>query len=316
MAIPEFTIPTVDISPYLTNPSSPAAQQIITDVANACRTSGFFQLIGHGVSSTLQQTVFAGSKKLFALPVAEKEKIKSVVGGRGYEILGGQTLQPGAKPDMKEGFFVGPEIPKDQESYRDYCHPNNWPEESLISSSELKDPVLEYRQLLCELSLIIMQILAEGLPGGERNMFDEFCTDPLAVVRLLHYPPQLDLSDAKQLGAGAHTDFGAITLLLQDSAGGLQVRNQATEEWIDVPPNPKAYVVNVGDMLDMWTKGAYRSNVHRVINKSGGHRYSIPFFFDGNLDFVIRPLDGSVVEGGGMTVEEFMNERYAKSYPK
>jgi isopenicillin N synthase-like dioxygenase len=316
MAVLEFAIPTVDISPYLTDPSSPAAQQIITDVANACRTSGFFQLIGHGVSSTLQQTVFAGSKKLFALPAAEKEKIKSVVGGRGYEILGGQTLQQGAKPDMKEGFFVGPEIPNDQESYRDYRHPNSWPEESLIPSSELKDPVLEYRQQLCELSLVIMQILAQGLPNGTRNMFDDFCADPLAVVRLLHYPPQLNLSDPKQLGAGAHTDFGAITLLLQDSAGGLQVCNQATKEWIDVAPNPEAYVVNVGDMLDMWTKGAYRSNVHRVINKSGGDRYSVPFFYDGNLDFVIRPLDGSVVEGGGMTVEEFMNERYARSYPK
>jgi isopenicillin N synthase-like dioxygenase len=159
-----------------------------------------------------------------------------------------------------------------------------------------------------------MQILAEGLPNGKRYLFDDFCDSPLAVVRLLHYPPQTNLDDPNQLGAGAHTDFGAITLLLQDEKGGLQVRNQTTNEWIDVPPNPEAYVVNVGDMLEMWTKGGYRSNVHRVINKSGSHRYSVPFFFDGNLDFVIRPLDGS--EEAGVTVEEFMNERYQKTYPK
>lgn len=323
MTVPEFTIPTVDISPYLTDPDSPAGHAIITEVANACRTSGFFQLTGHGISPSLQQKVFAGSKKLFALPPPEKEKIKSVVGGRGYEILGGQTLQYGAKPDLKEGFFVGPEIPHDKERYEAYRHPNNWPSACLIPDEELKEPVLEYRQQLCDLSLLIMQILAQGLPDGKKEMFDEFCTDPLAVVRLLHYPPQLDFSDEKQLGAGAHTDFGAITLLLQDSSGGLQVRKPGAGDgrdgghvWIDIPPNRSAYVVNVGDMLDMWTKGMYKSNVHRVINKSGGDRYSIPFFFDGNLGFVIKPLDGSEVEGGGMTVREFMDERYARSYPK
>jgi isopenicillin N synthase-like dioxygenase len=313
MTVPEFTIPTVDISPYLSDPNSPASHQIIADVANACRTSGFFQITGHGISPTLQQKVFSGSKKLFSLPTEEKEKIKGVV-GRGYEILGGQTLQQGTKPDMKEGFFVGPEIADNRESYRDYRHPNKWPSSSLIPDAELKDPVLEYRNQLCNLSVAIMQILAEGLPNGERNMFNDFCHDPLAVVRLLHYPPQPSLSDPTQLGAGAHTDFGAITLLLQDSAGGLQVLNQTTSEWIDVPPNAEAYVVNVGDMLEMWTRGAYRSNVHRVINRSGGDRYSVPFFFDGNLSFVIRPLDRS--GGEGVTVEEFMNERYARTYPK
>lgn len=317
MTIPEFTIPTVDISIYLTSPSSPAGHAVITSVANACRTSGFFQLVGHGISPTLQKQVFAGSKKLFALPAEEKKKIKSVIGGRGYEILGGQTLQYGAKPDLKEGFFVGPEIPRREgEKYESYRHPNNWPDARLIPEDELKEPVLEYRQQLCDLSLVIMQILAKGLPNGRKDMFDEFCSDPLAVVRLLHYPPQHDLSDKDQLGAGAHTDFGAITLLLQDGSGGLQVRNQASEEWIDIPPNPNAYVVNVGDMLDTWTKGMYKSNLHRVINKSGGDRYSVPYFFDGNLEYIIKPLDGSEIEGSGMTVREFMDERYARSYPK
>lgn len=315
MAVPEFTIPTIDISSYLVDADLPTARQIIADVANACHTSGFFQITGHGISPSLQQKVFSGSKKLFALPASEKENIKGVA-GRGYEVLGGQTLQPGMKPDLKEGFYVGPDIPDDRDSYRDYRHPNKWPTSSLLSGAELKDPVLEYRQQLCELSIAIMQILAEGLPGGTRNMFDGFCTDPLAVVRLLHYPPQTNLSDPSQLGAGAHTDFGAITLLLQDSAGGLQVYNQNTSEWIDVPPNPNSYVVNVGDMLQMWTRGGYRSNLHRVVNRSGGDRYSVPFFFDGNLEYVIQPLDGTVVEGSGVTVEAFMNERFSKTYPK
>lgn len=158
-----------------------------------------------------------------------------------------------------------------------------------------------------------MQILAEGLPYCTPHTFDAFSTHPIANARLLHYPPQLNLSDTNQLGAGAHTDFGAITLLLQDSAGGLQVLNQSNGEWIDVPPNPDAYVVNVGDMLDTWTKGEYRSNVHRVVNRSGGHRYSVPFFFDGNVDYRLGPLDESAGKGEGPTVEEFMKERYRRT---
>ncbi|QDS76986.1 hypothetical protein FKW77_005850 [Venturia effusa] len=318
MPLPGITIPTIDISPYLTSPDSPTGLATITQVATACRTSGFFQLTGHGIPPTLQKQVFAGSRKLFALPQTEKEKIKSVIGGRGYEVLGGQTLQYGAKPDLKEGFFVGPEIADDKEEYEAYQHPNKWPDTRLIPDEQLRIPVLEYRKQLCDLALVIMQILAQGLPGGRKDMFDDFCADPLAVVRLLHYPPQRDIEDETLFGAGAHTDFGAITLLLQDETGGLQVRKPETEgdAWIDIPPNPDAYVVNVGDMLDMWTKGMYKSNVHRVINRSGGDRYSVPFFFDGNLEYIIKPLDGSEVEGSGMTVRQFMDERYARSYPK
>lgn len=159
----------------------------------------------------------------------------------------------------------------------------------------------------------IMQILAEGLPYCNTHTFDAFATDPIANIRLLHYPPQLNPDDPSQLGAGAHTDFGAITLLMQDAAGGLQVLHPDSKAWIDVPPAEGAYVVNVGDMLEMWTRGEYRSNVHRVVNRSGGDRYSVPFFFDGNVDYVLGPLDGSASREDGPTVEEFMKERYRRT---
>jgi isopenicillin N synthase-like dioxygenase len=213
-----------------------------------------------------------------------------------------------------KGYFVGANVPAGaQPPYRDFCHPNIWPSDSHIAAEKFRIPLVEYQEQLANLCLVIMQILAEGLSYCTPHTFDEFSTNPIANVRLLHYPPQPNLSDAEQLGAGAHTDFGAITLLLQDSAGGLQVLNQNTNEWIDVPPNPDGYVVNVGDMLDMWTKGEYRSNVHRVINKSGTHRYSVPFFFDGNVDYRLGPLDGSSNSENGPTVEEFMKERYRRT---
>lgn len=150
----------------------------------------------------------------------------------------------------------------------------------------------------------------------DTSVFADFCQNPIESVRLLHYPPHPDVEDDTLVGTGAHTDFGAITLLLQDGNSGLQVLNQSTNEWIDVAPREDAYVVNIGDMLDVWTGGAYRSNIHRVINKSGAERYSIPFFLDGNPDCVIRSLDNSAEnkKGKTFTVEEHMLSRYAQSY--
>ncbi len=191
--------------------------------------------------------------------------------------------------------------------------PNLWPEPSLLSDDVFKKPMNEYFAKMYALSLKVMDVLAAGMPYGS-NIFEEFCSnDAVASIRLLHYPPDKSNND-KQLGAGAHTDFGAITLLLQDEIGGLQVWDGGNKIWVDVKPNRDAYVVNVGDMLQMWTGGKYRSNLHRVMNKGGSDRYSVPFFFDGNVDCVLKPLDGSDTEGQYLTVEQHMKERFASTY--
>lgn len=122
------------------------------------------------------------------------------------------------------------------------------------------------------------------------------------------------------LGIGAHTDFGAITILLQDSTGGLQVWNNTTSTWVDVHPIPGAYVVNLGNMMMRWTNDRYLSNLHRVINKSGKDRFSVPFFFSGNPDYTIRCFPSCETEQGAkyppVTVGEWMMGRYADTYGK
>jgi isopenicillin N synthase-like dioxygenase len=183
----------------------------------------------------------------------------------------------------------------------------------VIPADQFRDPLLEYHDALSKLSFHLMHILARGLAGFDTGIFADFCKDPIASLRLLHYPPHPTPADPSLVGAGAHTDFGAVTFLLQDGQSGLQVLKGQEGEWIDVPPQKHAYVVNVGDMLEAWTGGAYKSNVHRVINTSGTDRYSIPFFWDGNPDCVIKPLDGSK-DTKGFTVEEHMLARYAQSY--
>ncbi|KIW10670.1 hypothetical protein PV08_11634 [Exophiala spinifera] len=319
----DFEVPTIDLSAYLQDPNTPEADAVVEQIRNACATSGFFQLTGHGIPKALQQQAFAASRSLFNLSDEEKLKLCSKP-GRGYEVMGKQFLEPGKQPDLKEGYFIGREISNATPPFRPFQEPNVWPSPDLIPESQFKIPLLEYYRSVSDLSFVIMKILASGLRHSnlDTSVFTEFCHEPISSVRLLHYPPHPDTQDDSLVGTGAHTDFGAITLLLQDGNSGLQVLNQDTNEWLDVEPREDAYVVNIGDMLDVWTSGAYKSTVHRVINTSGGERYSIPFFLDGNADCVIKPLGGdSMGTGAGagnvkkpFTVEEHMLSRYAASY--
>ncbi|KKY34942.1 putative 2og-fe oxygenase family [Diaporthe ampelina] len=316
-----FHIPTIDIGPYLEDASTDAARGVVDDVRNACMTAGFFSLVGHGIPREMQDGVLRAARRFFDLPLPDKTALRHpLIKNRGYEVIGSQTLQEDALPDLKEGFYIGKDLPLESDKVK--AHPellgqNMFP--ATLPDGDFRLPTERYYAAVLDLSMRVLEILAKGLPYGD-DIFHEFVSnDPVCIMRLLHYPPQAQppppSRDQRQLGAGAHTDFGAITLLLQDSSGGLQVQDPHTQSWHAVAPNPDAYVVNIGDMLALWTKGIYRSAVHRVINSSGGHRYSVPFFFDGNAEAKLRPFDGSEPVGGRVvTVEEHMLQRLGASY--
>ena len=200
---------------------------------------------------------------------------------------------------------------------RFFMGPNLWPDTTLPGSLAFKYIVESYYAAMNTLNSTILALIARSLPYGP-TIFDNFQSNsPAAPLRLLHYPPQPEttVSDGKQFGASAHTDFGAITLLLQDGTPGLEVQDPRNgDQWVGVPPQQDAYVVNIGDMLSMWTKGEYKSSMHRVLNVGGKDRYSIVYFFDGNLDQKLDPLDGSQVQGEGITVEQHMIKRMTESY--
>jgi isopenicillin N synthase-like dioxygenase len=126
--------------------------------------------------------------------------------------------------------------------------------------------------------------------------FDGWLTAPMTTLGPLHYPPQTGRITEAQIGAGAHTDYGCLTLLAQDDAGGLHVRN-AAGQWVDAPPIPGSFVVNIGDMMERWTNGVFTSTLHRVINISGRERYSLPFFFDPDFYTPVACLEPCLGDG-------------------
>lgn len=311
-------LPVIDVS-GLAAPDPAARQQVAAAIGAACRDKGFLYIVGHGIDPALRAAVFAQSKRFFDLPEAEKlalDKAHSRA-SRGYEPLRNQTLEAGAPPDVKEGFYMGRDLPADDPRVmagRFGAGANQWP-----TGLEGFRPVMEaYYQALVALAGRLMAGVALSL-GLPEDHFADYCAEPIAILRLLHYPPQPANPMPGEKGCGAHTDFGGLTILAQDNAGGLQVFDKTTDTWLHADPVPDAFVVNLGDMIQRWTNGHYRSTLHRVVNMSGGERYSVPFFFSGNPDHVVSCLPGCLAAGEApsfppITVEGHMKERYATTY--
>ncbi|KAK7733907.1 hypothetical protein SLS53_008057 [Cytospora paraplurivora] len=321
--VTSFNIPSVDISPYLADPSSPAAVHVVDQVREALRSTGFFQLFGHRVPRDIQTAAFDASARFFGLPMATKMKYAASIdsGWKGYEALGGQAYKPGMLGDLKEGLSLSKDLPEG--------HPLRgvrgrfltslmvWPAE--LAADQFRKPIEAYCDALSELCSIVLDLVAATLPYG-RGIFDGMKEDPACPLRLLHYPPvSQGVATDEQHGASAHTDFSALTLLLQDEHAGLEVYDSESAKWHVVEPNPDAYVVNLGDMMIKLFGSQYKSGLHRVINRSPTDRYSIVYFFDGNRDFKLRPLaqEGTLSGGdedGIMTCEEYLFDRIRSTY--
>ena len=287
----------------------------------ACRETGFFYVKGHGVAQPLIDSQFAWAKRFFDLPLDQKLAIdmKRSRDASGYEPMGGQVLDSqdaaaeAAPPDLKEGFYCRADrpagVPDDAEGYGD----NQWP--ALPGFREQMQLYLSKVGLLGD-HLMRLLALSLDLPA---DWFEFAYEHPNAVLRLIKYPPHPANAALNQLGAGAHTDWGGVTLLAQDEAGGLEVRN-AAGEWIQARPVPGTFVVNLGDLIGRWTNGVYSSNMHRVKNNvSGRDRYSIPLFYSPQSAALIEPIPGCVDDRHPRrfptcTAAEHMNEMFRRSY--
>jgi isopenicillin N synthase-like dioxygenase len=301
-----MSVPIIDISHFYTG--SPAERmELAAQVDRACRDIGFLVITGHGVPKSLIERVDASSRSFFQMPLEKKQALKRPKEDqvRGYSAIGDEGLSnslgqktPG---DLKESFSIGPIDPPQTPYFigsaaGPHFAPNIWP-----AIPDFKESWSEYFAVMSRLSSDLMKMFAMGLKLPE-NFFEDKIDKHISMFRVLSYPNQLEEPEPGQLRAGAHSDYGSLTIVrAEDKPGGLQVCNKAGE-WVTVPIAPDSFVVNIGDLMMQWTNDEWISTLHRVANppreKAGDAlRQSLVFFHQPNYDAMVSCLPGVLKEG-------------------
>ena len=285
------SIPLVDLGHSL-DAGSTASARAAGQLQEALATIGFAYIAAHNVSDEALAGAFDASRRFHASPLAQKQSIAINAFHRGYKGMATSTIVTSSvarvsRPNLSESLMLMHELHDDDPDLlagKPLQGPNQWPD----WVPGFRPAIERYLREIDALARHLVRLVALSLEMPAEAL-DSFFSKPTTFLRLLHYPPQPPQSAADQFGSAPHTDYGIITLLAQDETGGLQVRPRRGE-WIDAPPLPGTFVLNVADMLARWTNDRYVSTPHRVINRSGGDRYSLPYFFDAGMDQVIECL--------------------------
>lgn len=241
------------------------------------------------------------------------------VADRGYGVVGSETLDPQrqVRGDTKESFSIGDDALC--ESNKPFFRENIWPSSKQIP--DFRSTMVQYHSLLTALGHRMLHLIALSL-DLPRTFFDSNFTRPVTLMRLLHYSAEKSRPSDGIYGAGAHTDYGMITLLTTDGTPGLQLFDRNSSTWFTVDTGGiNTIVVNIGDMLQRWTNDRYTSTLHRVINTTGAERYSIPFFFEPNFDTPVACLPSccssqTPPKYDPISSGQYLMDKYAATYKK
>ncbi len=265
-------------------------RRFASGMAAAYSETGFAYVSGHGIPAGAIDALFDASRRFHALPQAAKDAIAVNRHHRGYIASGTATdrassVEAATRPNLSESFIKLSDPPPGRKAWP-LDGPNRWPDlpgfrEAVTAFEAAAEPVA--RRLLAAMAM--------GLGAAPERLLALF-DPPTAWLRLLRYPRRPADAPPDRYGSAPHTDFGCLTLLLQDDACGLEVRS-ADGRWIPAPPVEGALLVNTGDVVPVWSRGRWRSTPHRVVNPPDRDRYSIAYFFDPSPDARIAPLDGS-----------------------
>jgi isopenicillin N synthase-like dioxygenase len=273
----ELSLPILDLSQLDEGPD--AAARFRDDLRAATHDVGFFYLTGTGISPELEARLHQAALDFFALPDEDKLAIENVNSPhfRGYTRIGGERTQ--GKVDWREQIDIGPERDAIEggPAFNRLIGPNLWP----TAQPELQEIVSEWHATLSDVARRLLRAWAEAL-GADQSYFDEHFGEPSTLIKIVRYPGTHE--PEPQQGVGAHKDSGVLTLLwVEPGKGGLQVERAG--EWVDAPPVPGAFVVNIGELLEYATGGYLKATNHRVVSpKAPNERISIPFFFNPALD--------------------------------
>jgi isopenicillin N synthase-like dioxygenase len=320
-------VPTVDIAALLEASPQRSAEQVVQEIGRAGAEHGFLQVVGHGVNPALRRDLLQTAAQFFALDEREKERIAMRHGGRAWRgwFGVGEELTAGV-PDDKEGLYFGTELGPDHPAVRagvPLHGPNLFPERP----AEFGPLVLEWMEQLTRVGQVLLSAIARSM-GLPADWFDRWCAEPTVLFRIFHYPPPAP-EFTGSWGVAEHTDYGLLTLLVQDDTGGLEVRSGG--RWVEVPPTGDAIVCNLGDMLERASGGRFRSTPHRV-QLPRTDRYSLPLFLDPAWNARVTPLpgvtlppdgddpagrwDGESVFDGDHTYGEYLSRKVSRVFPE
>ncbi|UWX97432.1 isopenicillin N synthase family oxygenase [Arthrobacter zhaoxinii] len=289
-AIPE-SIPVLDLSTARSADGS-FNPEFIDQLRDATHRIGFFQLVGYGAAQARVEELFDITKRFFDLPLEDRLALdnRNSPHFRGYTRLGTEITK--GRPDAREQVDFGPErapvadYPADQ-PYWLVQGPNQFPDQVL---PELRATAMDWAESMSWVGAELLSAIAVSLELPEDHFAEPFEDTPAWMAKLIHYVGGV-VKEAGTQGVGAHADYGFITLLLQDSVGGLEVKPHESDVWLPVEPIPGALVVNLGEMLEVATQGYLSATIHRVLAPAPGvDRYAIPFFWSPRLDSVIDPV--------------------------
>jgi len=260
---------------------------VAREVEQAFTTTGFCYVTNHGVADAVIEAASGAALDFFHLPLEEKQLAAPREAVRGFNAIGRTTMYGARRPDYKEYFQIGLELPRDDPAVlagQPLRGPNRWP-----AATPAFEPALTcYFNEIGACGRRLLRAVAASL-GAAPDFFDDKYDKPLQRTQCVYYPPQPPDAGEDLFGVAPHTDYGCITLLWQDDVGGLEVQGRSGD-WVAAPPIPGTLVVNIGDLLARWSNDRYRSTPHRVTNRSGRERLSIATFYDPDYVASVDPL--------------------------
>ncbi|EJD01010.1 Clavaminate synthase-like protein [Fomitiporia mediterranea MF3/22] len=322
--VPEFRIPVIDFGRYQSAASQEQKQETANAIVDGFKTAGFIYISNHGIPGPVIKNVFEKSAAFFKLPTDVKDKLawEDPRANRGYVQQGRERVtQSNDASEIAAMRAKAPDCKETMEIGRDWdaTWKNRWPQES--DCPGFRDTMLKFFQTCHELHVSVMSSVALGL-GLQESFFDGKINEQYHNLRLLSYPPIKTeiLRQEGQARAGAHSDYGTLTLLFQDSVGGLEVQNPHTGEFLAASPIPGTIVINVGDLLSRWSNDILRSTLHRVVAPPSKQineteqmtpaRQSIAFFCNPNGGALIDCLPSCYGPGKAKKYEPVTTEQY------
>jgi isopenicillin N synthase-like dioxygenase len=280
-------------------------EAFVKNLGDALVDIGFFALKNHGIPQDVIRQSYAQAQEFFLQPDDAKQRCEVVElkGQRGFTSFGRETAKDSKHPDLKEFYHVG----------RDSISPNLWPQ----SLPQFKHYSLGLFEYIESVSYSLLEACALYL-GEPQDLFASMITGGNSILRMIHYPPVQDVSGPR-IRAAAHEDINLITLLVEATDSGLEIKTREGE-WIAIEVPPGHIVVDAGDMLQNVTNGLFKSTTHRVVNppNNTSRRFSMPFFAHPRPEVDLTPRASCVEKSGGsvlfpsLLADEYLSKRLAE----